>query len=191
MSKSLGNFFTIREVLAKYDPEVVRFFILRAHYRSPLNYSDAHLDDARASLTRLYTALKNVPPVDVRLGWHNEYAARFRAAMDDDFNTVEAMAVLFDLAGEVHKSQSAALSGELKALAGMLGLLQRDPQAFLQGGRGGAGALSAEDIEQRIEARRLARSHKDWAESDRIRDELAAAGVILEDGAGGTTWRRG
>jgi len=191
MSKSLGNFFTIREVLAKYDPEVVRFFILRAHYRSPLNYSDAHLDDARAALTRLYTALKNVPPVDVPLDWHSEYAVRFKEAMDDDFNTVEAMAVLFDLAGEVHKSQSATLAGLLKALAGVLGLLGRDPQAFLQGGQGGDGQMAAAEIEARIEARRLARTRKDWAESDRIRDELTAAGVILEDGAGGTTWRRG
>ncbi|TDR82092.1 cysteine--tRNA ligase [Paludibacterium purpuratum] len=190
MSKSLGNFFTIREVLAKYDPEVVRFFILRAHYRSPLNYSDAHLDDARAALTRLYTALKSVPPTDVRLEWHDEYAVRFKAAMDDDFNTVEAMAVLFELAGEVHKTQSSALAGRLKSLAAVLGLLQREPQAFLQGGQGDAAGLSVEEIEARIEARRLARARKDWAESDRVRDELAAAGVVLEDGAGGTTWRR-
>lgn len=190
MSKSLGNFFTIREVLEKFDPEVVRFFILRAHYRSPLNYSDAHLADAQAALTRLYTALKNVPPVDIDLDWHDEYALRFREAMDDDFNTVEAMAVLFDLAGEVNRSQSAERAGELKALAAVLGLLGRDPQAFLQGGPAAAGELAAEEIERMIDARRAARAAKNWAESDRIRDALTAAGVVLEDGAAGTTWRR-
>ena len=135
MSKSLGNFFTIREVLEKYDAEVVRFFILRAHYRSSLNYSDAHLEDARSALSRLYTALKNVPAADVALDWEaNDYARRFRAAMDDDFNTVEAVAVLFELAGEANKSRSAELAGWLKTLGGVLGLLQRDPVDFLQGG---------------------------------------------------------
>jgi cysteinyl-tRNA synthetase len=190
MSKSLGNFFTIREVLEKYDPEVVRFFILRAHYRSPLNYSDAHLDDARAALTRLYTALKNVSPLDCPPDWHDEYAVRFKAAMDDDFNSVEAMAVLFDLANEVHRSQSTERAGLLKALGGVLGLLQRDAQSFLQGGAPVAGELQAEEIETLIAARREARAAKNWAESDRIRDALAAQGVVLEDGAGGTGWRR-
>jgi cysteinyl-tRNA synthetase len=189
MSKSLGNFFTIREVLQKYDPEVVRFFMLRAHYRSPLNYSDAHLDDARAGLTRLYTALKNVAPAERALDWHDEYAQRFKAAMDDDFNTVEALAVLFDLANEVHRSQSEEASAQLKAMAAVLGILQRDPQAFLQGGHG-ENELSPEDIEALIVARREARASKNWAESDRIRDELTARGVVLEDGAGTTTWRR-
>ena len=190
MSKSLGNFFTIREVLAKYDAEVVRFFILRAHYRSPLNYSDVHLDDAKQSLTRLYTALKNVAPTDIAIDWEqNDYARRFKEAMDDDFNTVEAMAVLFDLAGEVNRSESAALAGLLKALGSVLGVLQRDPQEFLQGGAAGA-ELSADAIEALIQARRDARAAKNWAESDRIRDELAAKGVVLEDGAQGTTWRR-
>lgn len=190
MSKSLGNFFTIREVLEKYDPEVVRFFILRAHYRSPLNYSDAHLDDARAGLTRLYTALKNVSPSDIELDWHDAFAVRFKAAMDDDFNTVEAMAVLFDLANEVHKSQSAERAGLLRELAGVLGLLGRDPQHFLQGAPAAGGELDADAIEALIEARRKARAAKDWAESDRIRDALAGQGVILEDSAGGTSWRR-
>jgi len=190
MSKSLGNFFTIREVLQKYDPEVVRFFILRAHYRSPLNYSDAHLDDARAALTRLYTALKNVPAQDVELDWHDEYALRFKDAMNDDFNTVEAMAVLFDLANEVHRSQSAQRAGLLRALGAVLGLLQRSPQGFLQGGAAVSGELSADEIEQLIVARREARASKNWAESDRLRDELAARGVVLEDGANGTSWRR-
>ncbi|ACO74395.1 cysteine--tRNA ligase [Laribacter hongkongensis] len=190
MSKSLGNFFTIREVLEKYDAEVVRFFILRAHYRSPLNYSDAHLEDARSALSRLYTALKNVPAADVALDWEaNDYARRFRAAMDDDFNTVEAVAVLFELAGEANKSRSAELAGWLKTLGGVLGLLQRDPVDFLQGGSL-EGEISADEVEQLIAARKAARAGKDWAESDRIRDELIARGIVLEDGAGGTTWRR-
>ncbi|TJZ76265.1 cysteine--tRNA ligase [Chitiniphilus eburneus] len=189
MSKSLGNFFTIREVLKKYDAEVVRFFILRAHYRSPLNYSDVHLDDARNALTRLYTALKAVPAAPVALDWQSPYAVRFKAAMDDDFNTTEAVAVLFELAHEAHRQQSAALAGELKALAAVLGLLEREPQAFLQGAAG-EGEWTAERIEAAIAARKAARADKNWAESDRIRDELTAAGVVLEDGAQGTGWRR-
>lgn len=190
MSKSLGNFFTIREVLEKYDAEVVRFFILRAHYRSPLNYSDAHLEDARGALSRLYTALKNVPADDVALDWEaNDHTRRFRAAMDDDFNTVEAVAVLFELAGEVNKSRSAELAGWLKTLGGVLGLLQRDPVDYLQGGTV-EGEISADEVEQLIAARKAARAGKNWAESDRIRDELIARGIVLEDGAGGTTWRR-
>ncbi|MDO4693159.1 MAG: cysteine--tRNA ligase [Eikenella sp.] len=190
MSKSLGNFFTIRDVLRQYDPEVVRFFILRAHYRSPLNYSDAHLDDAKGALTRLYTALKNTEPADFALSEHaNDYTRRFYAAMNDDFGTVEAVAVLFELAAEVNKTGSAELAGCLKALGGVLGLLQREPQAFLQSGS--AGGLSNEEIETLIAQRRQARADKNWAESDRIRDLLAAENIILEDGAGGTTWRRG
>ena len=134
MSKSLGNFFTVREILAKYDPEVVRFFITRAHYRSPLNYSDQHLDDAKQGLTRLYTALKDF---DVKAGvvdWNNPYAAKFREAMDDDFNTSEAVAVLFELANEVNKSHAMTDAVLLKSLAGVLGLLQRNAQRYLQGG---------------------------------------------------------
>lgn len=191
MSKSLGNFFTIREVLEKYDAEVVRFFILRAHYRSPLNYSDAHLNDAKGALTRLYTALKNTPPAEFAVGENaNDYTRRFFAAMNDDFGTVEAMAVLFELANEVNKTNSSELAGCLKALGGIIGLLQRDPLEFLQGGSVSDG-LSNEEIESLIAQRKQARAEKNWAESDRIRDLLHAENIILEDGAGGTTWRRG
>lgn len=191
MSKSLGNFFTVRDVLAKYDAEVVRFFILRAHYRSPLNYSDAHLSDAKGALTRLYTALKNTPPAECIVSENiNDYTRRFFAAMNDDFGTVEAVAVLFELANEVNKTNSPELSGCLKALGGIVGLLQREPQVFLQGGSVSDG-LSGEEIESLIEQRKQARTEKNWAESDRIRDLLNAENIILEDGAGGTTWRRG
>lgn len=191
MSKSLGNFFTIREVLEKFDAEVVRFFILRAHYRSQLNYSDAHLEDAKGALTRLYTALKpfSVAELTAEIDWQQPYAQRFKAAMNDDFNTVEAMAVLFELAGEVNRTGSAALASVLRALAGVLGLLQREPLAFLQGGQE-AGDWDAERVEAAIVTRREARVAKNWAESDRIRDELLAAGILLEDGPQGTTWRR-
>ena len=189
MSKSLGNFFTIRDVLKAYDAEVVRFFILRAHYRSPLNYSDAHLDDAKGSLTRLYTALKNTTPSE-SFDADNDYVRRFQAAMDDDFDTVQAMAVLFELANEVNKTQNADLAACLKHLGGTIGLLQRDPTEFLQGGSVSDG-LSNEEIEALIEARKQARADKNWAESDRIRDVLAAEKIILEDKSGVTTWRRG
>ncbi|MHB1112145.1 MAG: cysteine--tRNA ligase [Acidovorax defluvii] len=184
MSKSLGNFFTIRDVLKQYDAETVRFFIVRAHYRSALNYSDAHLDDARQSLKRLYTALSLVAPASVAIDWADPHAARFKAAMDEDFGTPEAIAVLFDLASEVNKSRSAELAGLLKALAGCLGLLQGDPQAFLQAGAG----FDEAAIQAQIAARAAAKAGKDFAEADRIRNALLAQGIVLKDSAAGTTW---
>ena len=187
MSKSLGNFFTVRDILKVFDPEVVRFFIVRAHYRSPLNYSDAHLDDAKAALTRLYIVLRDIAPGKTDPDWNEPHAIRFKAAMDDDFNTAEAVAELFNLANEIGRGKK-ALAAQLKALGGILGLLQRDPQAFLQAGP--SGALSDKDIQDRIEARLAARKQKNYLEADRIRKELEAAGVILEDGAKGTSWRR-
>lgn len=186
MSKSLGNFFTIRTVLEKYDPEVVRFFILRAHYRSPLNYSDKHLDDAKAALTRLYTALRGLNVSVASIDWQHPQAVRFKAAMDDDFNTPEAIAVLFDLANEVNKDQSVELATLLKSLGAVVGLLQRDADAFVQGD-----VADAElDIEGLIQARIDAKKGKDYAEADRIRKVLSDAGIILEDTPQGTTWRK-
>ncbi|MDO8206844.1 MAG: cysteine--tRNA ligase [Gallionella sp.] len=195
MSKSLGNFFTIREVLKQYDPEVVRFFILRAHYRSPLNYSDAHLDDTKKALDRLYTALKGVSTEKGEGGrvkgvdWNEPYALRFKAAMDDDFNTPEALAVLFDLANEVNRSQSAESALQLKALGAVLGLLQREPTEFLQGGSVAQGSDDAL-IAAQIVARNEAKQAKNYAEADRIRKALLADGIVLEDSAAGTNWRR-
>ena len=190
MSKSLGNFFTIREVLKQYDPEVVRFFILRAHYRSPLNYSDAHLDDARQALTRLYTALKAVPVTDAEPDWSTPWAQRFQAAMDDDFNTAEALAVLFELANEVNRGAAPALAQQLRALGKVLGLLERDATAFLQGGVQTEGGLDVAEIERMIEARVSAKNGRDFAEADRLRAAVLEAGIVLEDSAQGTTWRR-
>jgi cysteinyl-tRNA synthetase len=194
MSKSLGNFFTVREILVRYRPEEVRYFILTSHYRSPLNYDDEHLELARAGLTRLYTALRGLPaaqPAGVDV-----FGERFHAAMDDDFNTPVALSVLFDLVREINRvrpqdeAAAAALGAELRALGGILGLLQADPEAYLRG-EGGTAGLEDGEIESLIAERLAARKAKDWARADRIRDDLAAASVILEDGPGGTTWRRG
>ncbi|MEX3555511.1 MAG: cysteine--tRNA ligase [Burkholderia gladioli] len=192
MSKSLGNFFTIREVLEKYDAEVARFFIARTHYRSPLNYSKVHLDDARAALTRLYTALKDVTPDGAPLDLDEPHAQRFAAAMNDDFNTALAVSVLFELAGEVNRTGDAALARQFKQLGALLGLLGRDARAFLQQATGaGADALSGEAIEARIAERVAAKQAKNYAEADRIRAALLEAGVALEDKPGGLTeWRR-
>jgi cysteinyl-tRNA synthetase len=184
MSKSLGNFFTIREILARYDPETVRFFIIRAHYRSPLNYSDAHLDDARGALKRLYTALHAVKPATVEIDWLNPHAARFKAAMDEDFGTPEAVAVLFELATEVNKTGSAQAAGLLKALGACIGLLQDNPEKFLQAGS----TLNEAAILTLISARAEAKKAKNFAEADRIRKELLAQGILLKDSSAGTTW---
>ena len=186
MSKSLDNFFTIREVLKLYASEVVRFFVVRSHYRSALNFSDAHLDDARASLKRLYTALHAVAPSDVTIDWQEVFAARFKAAMDEDFGTPEAVAVLFELAAEVNRTQSAQLSGLLKALGGLLGLLQSHPQDFLQAGS----AIDEAEIQALIKARAQAKVAKNFAEADRIRKALSDMGVVLKDSAQGTQWER-
>ena len=190
MSKSLGNFFTVREILAKYDPEVVRFFILRAHYRSPLNYSDQHLDDARQSLARLYTALKLHDVASEPVDWGAPQAARYRDVMSDDFNTPEAVAILFELANEVNRTSSRAAAVLLKSLAAPLGLLQRDPTEFLQGAPAADGWTPTR-IQSQIEARAAAKKSKNYPEADRIRKELLEAGIVLEDSAQGTVWRRG
>jgi cysteinyl-tRNA synthetase len=191
MSKSLGNFFTVREVLKKFDPEVVRYFILGSHYRSPLDYSDENLQGAKAALTRLYLALKDLPVVEGTTAPDE----RFHAAMDDDFNTPGALAVLFELARDINKlreegklAAAAPLGAALRRLGGVLGLLQREPQAFLRGGA--ADGLTDEQIEVLISRRTEARRNKNWAESDRLRDELKAQGIILEDTGGKTGWRR-
>jgi cysteinyl-tRNA synthetase len=181
MSKSLGNFFTVRDILKKYDAEVVRFFILRAHYRSPLNYSDAHLDDAKASLTRLYTALKDVS-AKIAVDWNETHAQRFKAAMDDDFGTPEAIAELHQLANEAFQGNTVA-ADQLRALGGVLGLFQRGAQQFLSG-------EAEEWILKAIAEREDARKRKDYAASDRIREGLLAKGIVLEDNGGKTTWRR-
>ena len=191
MSKSLGNFFTIREVLQRYDAEVVRFFILRAHYRSALNYSDSHLDDARRSLDGLYFTLRDVPPAAaVDIDWNNEFAARFAAALNEDFDSHGATAALFELAGEVNRQRSSELSGLLKALAGVLGLLERDPLAYLRSGAGSAGSLDEAAIEALVAARTAAKKARNFAEADRIRDELKGGGIVLDDSPQGTAWRR-
>jgi cysteinyl-tRNA synthetase len=210
MSKSLGNFFTIREVTEKYDPEVVRYFVLTSHYRGPLNYSDVHLDNAKAALTTLYTALRDLDLSDTECNDDNSHVQRFHSAMQDDFNTSEALSVLFEIAREVNKQRNNDLEAAkqsacvLKKLAGLLGLLDSEPDEFLKGRvffeaaalPAGATIDSAatvwndEKIDQLIVQRETARKNKDWAESDRIRDELKAQGIVLEDSAGKTTWRR-
>jgi cysteinyl-tRNA synthetase len=186
MSKSLGNFFAIRDVLEKYDAEVVRFFILRAHYRSPLNYSDKHLDDAKQALMRLYNALRVIEVV-ARVDESAASYQVFKAAMDDDFNTPEAVAVLFDLANTFNKSGDPADAAQLKGLANLLGLLERTPAEFMQGGL--ENGLDATAIEAKIIARTEAKKAKNFAEADLIRQELLVQGIVLEDSPQGTTWR--
>ena len=190
MSKSLDNFFTTREALNKLDAvqggEQLRFFLMRGHYRSEVNYSWDTLEDAGNTLRGFYTALREVPPADVTIDWSNPYAARFRDAMNDDFDTPIAFAVLHDLRGEVNRSKSRELAGLLRALGGTIGLLQADPATFLQGGAGGE-----LDVQALVDERAQAKRNKNYARSDEIRKQLEAAGIALEDKAGGKTeWRR-
>jgi cysteinyl-tRNA synthetase len=201
MSKSLGNFFTIRDVLRIFDPEVLRLFVLRAHYRSPINYSDAHLDDARASLLRLYTALtpglagngEHLQPL-LQPDWTTPSGQRFREAMDDDFNTPIAVSVLFDLASELNRTRDPAIERELRSLASVLGLLGKPPEQAVQSGLRGSdqssAGLSDSDIDALVIRRTEAKKAKQFAQADQLRAELLAQGVILEDSPTGTRWRR-
>jgi len=189
MSKSTGNFATIRDLLARHDGEVIRFFIVRSQYRSPLNYSDDQLVDARQALSRLYTALKGAPVEAQAPDWQEASARRFREAMDDDFNTPDAVAVLFDLANEVNRTNSAKAATQLRALGGVVGLLGRDSDEFLRYGSA-KDAITEAEIKALIAERNAARAAKNYRRSDEIRAEALEKGIVLEDGPGGTTWRR-
>jgi cysteinyl-tRNA synthetase len=195
MSKSLGNFFTVREVLERYRAEDIRYFILASHYRSPLNYSDQALDNAGVALTRLYTSLRDVDITEMDSS-STEYVKRFTEAMNEDFNTAEAMAVLFDLANQINKFKStdsgkaSALAATLKHLAGIIGLLQEAPDVYLKSG-GGVDGLTDKEIESLIQQRTQAKMDKNWGEADRIRDALKNQGVELADKGAETSWRRG
>ena len=194
MSKSLNNFFTVREILARYQAEEVRYFILTSQYRSPLNYDDEHLDNARGALTRFYTALRGLPTAEPAGG--EEFESAFNQAMQDDFNTPEALAAMFELVRAINRTRetdmqaAAGLAASLRAMGEVLGILQQDPEAYLRGGADSDG-LSDADIDELIAQRQQAKKDRNWAEADRIRDELQAAGIVLEDSPAGTSWRRG
>lgn len=188
MSKSLGNFFTIRDILKLYDGETIRFFILKAHYRSPLNYSNKHLDEARQGLTRLYLTIRDIEnSKNKEIDWNNSYAKKFKSSLDDDFNSSEALSVLFDLSNEINKSNNSSLKVLLINLANIIGLLYQDPEMFLKG-------KNSDDlnfnIEELIKKRNEAKDNKNYKEADLIRDQLLSKGIILEDSAKGTIWRK-
>ncbi|ORU89508.1 MAG: cysteine--tRNA ligase [Cycloclasticus sp. symbiont of Poecilosclerida sp. M] len=194
MSKSLGNFFTVREVLKQYRGEEIRFFVLSSHYRSPLNYSDEQLNESRSALERLYTALRNVAPVQNTV--KSDFVQRFEAAMNDDFNSAKAISVMFECANELNKlktrnpEQASLLAHDLLTMADPLGLLNQDPEAYLQSTAGSNEAMSSDDIEMKIAQRLQAKTEKNWGLADQIRDELKEQGVVLEDKGLETTWRR-
>jgi len=198
MSKSLGNFFTIRDVLKEHAPEAVRFFLLSGQYRTALNYSKENLEQARSALARLYTALRGLErPAAAESGDdYADYEKRFREAMDDDFNTPLALSVLFELAKEVNslkeKNDSAAVKAGLmlKKLGGVLGILQDDPESFLKGGNQSCDEGGDAEIESLVKERNDARARKDWKAADAARNKLNELGIVLEDGPNGTVWRR-
>jgi cysteinyl-tRNA synthetase len=190
MSKSLGNFLTIRETLTRHRAEAVRFFLVRSHYRGQIAFTEDLLGDAQAGLARLYTALRGFAPTGAQVDWNEPHAQRFAAAMDEDFNTAAAVAELFDLAGEVNRGKSPQAAAQLRALGGLLGLLQQEADAFLQGGTAAPAVLGADRIQALVEERTAAKQARDFPRADRIRRELADAGIVLQDGPGGTTWRR-
>ncbi|HYA65261.1 MAG TPA: cysteine--tRNA ligase [Burkholderiaceae bacterium] len=189
MSKSLGNFLTIRDALKRYQAEVLRFFLMRSHYRGQIAFSEDLIADARSGLTRLYTALRGFDLAAVAVDWNAPNARRFATAMDEDFNTAAAVAELFDLASEVNRSKSSLAANQLRALGAVLGLLQQDPEAFLQA-EPARSSVSAEQVQQLVAERSAAKAARNFQEADRIRALLAAEGVLLEDGPNGTTWRR-
>lgn len=194
MSKSLGNFFTVRDVLKKYRGEEIRFFVLSSHYRSPLNYSNEQLNESRSALERLYTAIRNIVPEKNTI--KSDYIVRFESAMNDDFNSAKAISVMFECANDINKlkktdpEQAAKTAGDLLLMAEPLGLLSQDPNEYLQSTAGSDDAISNNDIEQKIAQRLEAKNDKQWGLADQIRDELKAQGVILEDNGQVTTWRR-
>ena len=194
MSKSLGNFFTVRDVLKQYRGEEIRFFVLSSHYRSPLNYSDEQLNESRAALERLYTALRNVKPTPT--DEKSDYIQRFEQAMNDDFNTAKAVSVMFECANELNKlktsdpEKASKTATELLKMAEPLGLLNQDPETYLQSSAGEGAAINSADVALKIDQRLQAKADKNWALADQIRDELSQQGVILEDKGAQTTWRR-